>query len=91
MKQNTIETKGYRIRNVIRLIRSMKPYTGEMWLTVLSVFLKHMSTIGAVIMEGIQGLKDILALNYVEAYEKKISVIWNSSISHKRGLPKESD
>ncbi len=50
MKQNTIETKGYRIRNVIRLIRSMKPYAGEMWLTVLSVFLKHMSTIGAAVL-----------------------------------------
>ena len=38
---------GYRLRNALRLIASMKPYAGEMAATAVCVLVKHLSTAGA--------------------------------------------
>ena len=38
---------GYRLKNTIKLIRSLRPYRRDMGLTILSCFFKHMSTLGA--------------------------------------------
>ena len=41
--------KSTRFRNTVRLINSMKPYRGEMLLTMISAILRHMSAIGAAV------------------------------------------
>ncbi|MDR2758032.1 MAG: ABC transporter ATP-binding protein/permease [Spirochaetaceae bacterium] len=46
-KQAPDAARGQRLRNVLRLIASMKPYSPEMAATILSTFLKHVGNIAS--------------------------------------------
>ena len=44
---NATKSQGNRVKNIFLLIASMKPYSLEMVLTILTAFIKHVATIGA--------------------------------------------